>query len=219
VISHEYKCVNVHIPRTGGSSIEMMITGKTMENADHRTIHYYRKQFNKVFDDYFKFSFVRNPWSKMVSHYIYKNYIREDPPNPKPKSFKAWIKNSTKHNLTERLPLPKEHGHFHLSNQLGWLCDKEWDYKATDTAISIPPINFKIDVDFVGRFENYEEDWNFICQKINLKTKLLHERLGIQGKKNPKNTLDYREYYDDECIEIVRNRFEDDINFFNYEFK
>jgi hypothetical protein len=212
VISHEYKCINVHIPRTGGSSIEMMLAGKTMENADHRTIHYYREQNNKVFNDYFKFSFVRNPWSKMVSHYIYKNYIREDPPKPQPKSFKAWIKNSTKHNLTERLPTHKEYGYVHLSNQLDWLCDKRWKNQ-------IPPRNFEIDVDFVGRFENYEEDWNFICQKINLKTELLHERPGIQGKKNPKNTLDYREYYDDECIEIVRKRFDDDIKFFNYKFE
>ena len=204
MISHEYKCINVHIPRTGGSSIEMMLAGKIMENADHKTIHHYRKEDKNVFNDYFKFSFVRNPWSKMVSHFI-RHCINRPPKRtfegPYQSEFKDWIKHIPKQGA------PKFNK---TSNQLDWLCDKRWKNQ-------ISPIDFKIDVDFVGRFGNYEEDWNFISQKINLKSELPHSRPGILNDENlyPR---DYREYYDDESIEIVRKRYEDDVNFFDYKF-
>jgi|ETNmetMinimDraft_33_1059910.scaffolds.fasta_scaffold15645_1 hypothetical protein len=45
-------------------------------SADHRSIHDYRKYLtNRRFEEYFKFTVVRNPWSKMVSHFI-RNEIK-----------------------------------------------------------------------------------------------------------------------------------------------
>ena len=48
-------------------------------SADHRSIHDYRKYLtNRRFEEYFKFTVVRNPWSKMVSHFI-RNCINRPP--------------------------------------------------------------------------------------------------------------------------------------------
>jgi len=211
VISNEYKCIHVHIPRTAGSSIEDVLFNSG--RADHRSIHDYRKQCvrHSKFEKYFKFTFVRNPWSKMVSHFI-RNCINRPPKTFEGEyqpRFKDWI---------EHLPVPgTARGRsynklsFKTCNQLGWLCDERWKD-------NIAPEEWKLDVDFVGRFENLEEDWDFISQKINLNSKLSHCRPGILNDENL-YPGDYREYYDDETIEIVCQRYKDDINFFNYEFE
>ncbi len=116
--------------------------------------------------------------------------------------FKKWIKH---------LPESGKSFTFKTCNQLAWLCDERWKD-------NIAPEEWKLDVDFVGRFENLEEDWDFISQKIGSKEKLLHMRRGILCDENV-YPVDYREYYDDETIEIVGQRYKDDINFFNYEFE
>ena len=72
----------------------------------------------------------------------------------------------------------------------------------------------EIDVDFIGRMENYESDWKFISEKLDIKEekKLVHYNATEREK-------DYRIYYKKtETIEIVRNWHEEDIRYFNYEF-
>ena len=70
--SDKYKCLFVHIPKTGGTSIESVFgwySGHRGEQ-DHRTILEYRKLLGTNFDTYFSFSIVRNPWDRAVSYYL-----------------------------------------------------------------------------------------------------------------------------------------------------
>ena len=72
------KFIFIHIPKTGGSSIERKLNLEHTENGfetkdniaiQHSDWNYYNTLFGKEkFNKYLKFSVVRNP--------LYKNYIR-----------------------------------------------------------------------------------------------------------------------------------------------
>jgi len=71
MISHELKCIFIHIPRTAGSSIERALINDDWWNVDRKTKHLIANQAKKLYseywNDYFKFSFVRDPYSRMLS--------------------------------------------------------------------------------------------------------------------------------------------------------
>ena len=76
-------------------------------------------------------------------------------------------------------------------------------------------------VDFIGRFENLQDDFNHVCDKIGIEHKSLphlnHEGF-YEGKEIPP-PIHYSKHYDSELIEIVRNRCQADIDRFGYEFE
>lgn len=71
MISHDYKCIFVHIPATAGTSIEEWIVGKDWWWISPRTKHLLasqaRQEYSEYWDDYFKFSIVRDPVTRMRS--------------------------------------------------------------------------------------------------------------------------------------------------------
>ena len=71
MISHELRCIFVHIPRTAGTSIEQWLCGHDWWRAEPSTKHLLASQARRVYaahwNDYFTFSIVRNPWERMLS--------------------------------------------------------------------------------------------------------------------------------------------------------
>ena len=95
MISHKHKCIFIHIPKCGGTSIEDAL----FKPRNERTIkdlwsgpnkyqtgglqhlmasHIIEEVGGDLFDEYFKFSFVRNPWEKMVSQFTFTIAKRND---------------------------------------------------------------------------------------------------------------------------------------------
>lgn len=69
----------------------------------------------------------------------------------------------------------------------------------------------KIIVDFIGRFENLQKDFDSVCDRIGIPRIELPQHNQTQHKH-------YREYYDKESIKFVENKYQKDIETFNYEF-
>ena len=66
-------------------------------------------------------------------------------------------------------------------------------------------------VNFVGRYEKYEEDFEFVCDKLEI------SNTGLQLINNTEHR-NYTEYYDDETRQVVEQLCSRDIEVFNYEF-
>ncbi len=133
--------------------------------------------------DKFKFCFIRNPWDKLVSCYSNKVLRKKLFPDCWGKDFTYFI-----HYLT-RQHLPTAEGHIRLQS-------------------SSFPVN---DVDFIGRFENFSDDFHFI---INEKLKLDRSEI----KKNPSKHIHYTKYYNNKTRRIVEELYRADIELGNYKF-
>ena len=66
MICNNNKVLFYHIPRTGGSTIEVMFTGYDWAYIDHEmkhpSIEDFKSKYQNVWDEYFKFTIVRNPF-------------------------------------------------------------------------------------------------------------------------------------------------------------
>ena len=68
------KCIFIHIPKAAGTSVLAALGKKSEKGRDHVSWQTYKKADSKKFNNYFKFSFVRNPYDRAFSayHYILK---------------------------------------------------------------------------------------------------------------------------------------------------
>ncbi len=137
---------------------------------------------------YYKFCFVRNPWTHAVSDYHWRCRMRgvdavpfkefltrlDDPSRPDPEKIKPPI----------------------LTN---------WSIYAIDDEIA---------VDFVGRFERLEEDLGAISDRIGIKLPIrdASAKTNVKPKSKP-----IESYYDDENVELVRSVYSKEIRSFSYE--
>lgn len=196
----------IHIPKTGGTSIETLFLPtaecKDVPGGKHRTLRSYDRNFY-LLKDYFKFTFVRNPWDLTLSMYSYlwrsqdkwpRRWRKSRPASITELSFLEWIKHETFRTPTLRsIHAGRRSGHCADGTQLDWISSK------------------KTSLDFIGRFENLQQDFNTVCDKI----KIPQQQLPHINKTNHKH---YTEYYDDETREIVAEKYAKDIEYFGYKF-
>jgi hypothetical protein len=69
----------------------------------------------------------------------------------------------------------------------------------------------EIAVDFIGKFENLQKDFNKVCDELSIP----HIKLPV---KNKSKRRPYRKYYTDGTLEFVREKLAEEIDFFDYEF-
>ena len=170
MISHEHQCIFVHVPRCGGTSIEKAIWGQhqTEEHLRHGFISRYENKYQTgglqhllawqiraetgepVFNDYFKFTVVRNPWDKLVSQYHFMAK-RED--------LRQFIGMNADDDFTAYLELIQKKLHVQWEHQHKFIFDE----------------NGKSMVDFVGRYEQYDRVAAWLLNRFGIRRgKLTH---------------------------------------------
>src|ERR1700746_1966012 len=65
---NRFRCIFIHIPKTAGSSVVEVLFG---ERSRHIPYFEYEQANPGKFRRYFKFSFVRNPWDRLVFSYFF----------------------------------------------------------------------------------------------------------------------------------------------------
>ncbi len=172
LISDSHKFIFVHVRKSAGSSIrdtlEPLSLVKPTDNwskiksrflKTEKDYHKYafrqhddinvakRLMPPELFESYFKFAFVRNPWDRLVSEY---EFIRRRPDHGRhPKVIKM--------DFDKYIVYQSKRKDAH---QVNMLADKEG----------------KVLMDFIGKFENLYEDWNLVTDKLGIENKTLSHR-------------------------------------------
>ena len=144
-----------------------------------------RKAGKAAFDSLFKIEFVRNPYDYVVSQCLYNRMI----------------------GLGEKLTARKV-------REMMTTVTREYSrgVKADVlTQFSTMTLNGQILVDFIGRFENLQSDFDAVC-----------DRIGVPRRKLPKlyasnPGIDWREFYTDDVKHYVYELFKEDFLNFGYD--
>lgn len=81
VVSKEYKTLYLHIAKTGGSTITKILRDNSLDdmvltdkNASYEKKYAYFKDVVEHWKDYLKFTFIRNKFDQLVSHWHYDGH-------------------------------------------------------------------------------------------------------------------------------------------------
>ena len=188
-LSNQKKYIWFLIPKCGSNSIRIflhknseIVSNEKLKEAVHTGIDW---------KNYFKFIIVRNSWDRLLSAW-------------QDKAQNQW--NANYQFPQFRIQYFRQ---FH---------DKDFSFFVKNCKINrdphLRPISDLVDIsgiDFIGKLENLQEDFNIICDKIGIP----HQQLPYKNKSNHKH---YTEYYDDETRQIVAEKYAKDIEYFGYKF-
>jgi len=198
MISHKLKFIFIHIPKTSGNSLSLLLRdcldNRVIQQSSpmgikqgidiiceinktsikHEDIRYYEKLYGHKIKDYFKFTIVRNPYDRILSFYFWakgnQNFNRNE--------FIHFIKKSTSHH-------PKD------INQYSYI-SKEFHIVHYENLIDeLKQIRF-----FQGKcsFDNYPH---------------------LNASSNRK--VNQRRIYDEELKDLVYHKFKKDFELFGYD--
>jgi len=213
VIDNERKAIFIHIPKTGGVSVEQTIHKSlggdnviTMHKLIHKppridvdtcnglhlhsTLYDYKRYYGDRINDFYIFTFVRNPWRRMVSHWEFM------------------ITDGYNYNVSEKDKL--DFSKFVQIYGSGILIYATQGYKSYITEYQ----NLK--PNFIGKLENINEDMLKVANDLQLDiTEVIHANPTSIDSKLHQN---WRDYYNPRTKDIVYNIFKEDIEKYNYEF-
>lgn len=181
----------VHIPKTAGISIIKAIYGDVSKEG-HRSIYFYKQVFDKDFNDFFTFTFIRNPYDRLYSSY---KFLQNGGMNQHDKNaFQKYLSHYTDFEDFVLNGLNSEiiYEIIHFIPQSEFICNNDG----------------KIMVDFIGKFENLYEDIKDLSEKINKEIVLEHH--------NKNNKLDFSKIYTEDMKLKVYNIYKKDVEIFRY---
>lgn len=149
VTSKENKFVCFFVAKSATNTIKNILKmNNVFKDAvvDIRTEDYFKEDYT----DYVKFTFVRNPWDRVVSCYFNKVVRKAYSPFEEcyGKDFEYFVRFIDRQNLLE--------GNTHISLQIGQIPMEE--------------------IDFIGRLENFSEDFSYALSLVGIEYKcLLHK--------------------------------------------
>lgn len=227
MICRDFQVLFVHVPKTAGQSVEQFFMNRLGldwdadrekvllgDNANRdcgteKLAHLSASEYvdcgfleREEFDRLFKFAFVRNPFERLVSEYRYRNYFQH-------RSFSDFVLN--------RMPAPGwDDKYRHVMPQYEMLHDREG----------------RLLVDFVGRFETLQQDFDEVCKRLgitdsalphrnpsNKKSRNLKRRVRNALFRNGENHKRYyTEFYDARTKDAVERIYRKDIEAFEYRF-
>lgn len=213
LISHKYKFAFFNIPKTGTVSARFMleeycdVIGGAFEDDtnfyQHESAYTAKEKFCNNgwnWDEYFKFTIIRNPWHRYASLYVWARY-----------TFEAL-------HTADYNKLPKiDQATYNKYNK--WFNEFNFDQKRIlRFLIHHNPsqdyfflIDNKNSMSYTGRIENICEELKHFCHTVGIKDVTMEH----QQKSRP---YEYKDFYDQELIDLVAKKEKYTIDNFNYQY-
>ena len=215
LISRRCKFIYYQIPKTGCSTVNSLILEvEGYSQYEGEDLHMLVKELFSYPDkerrnpdcrlpdvnEYFRFAFVRNPWSRLVSCYTDKLVGK------RPRRFENFVPHYP-YMRFERMSfadfarfacrIPDDLCEPHFRPQAAFFDDDE--------------------VDFIGRFERFAEDLEYVVHRLGLDRRFLkwcntHVNVSRKGGRH------YTEFYDAGLQRLVGRKYATDIARFGYRF-
>ena len=205
MISVKHNFLFVHVPKTGGNSIQVVlkeysndefittprqdgfhrfgVTNRTYGTEKHSPLSRYESALDDAtFCGMYKFSVIRNPWDRVVSTYFSSH--RKNLEWDRARFVSLVRKIGT---LRYYICIRRDRGDSHKG-----ALDK--------------------DIDCLVRFEHLESDFRKVCRRLDIPEP---ESFPVRNKSERDH---YSTYYDRELREMVRAKFSDEIIWGGYEF-
>lgn len=210
IVSHKHKFIFFKTRKTAGSSLQValaehcgqedIITGQYRLGVDddshsaglnmdkfftshpHPELRHVRGFLGEdIWNSYFKFAFVRNPYDIAVSRYHWNRKGKEGNNTTSVNDFREWVSS-------------------------GNLFDK-------DQANLYIAENNSVNLDFIGYYENLEEDINLLSSILKF------PKLNLPSLKGGfRSSSKYKSFYDDKTKKIVKDYYRKDFNLLGYRF-
>jgi len=215
VISTRKGFLFVHIPKSAGNSIQDVLapfaddrivcthsdhdgvesfelSNESLGTRKHATLAQYRRALpNELYRSLFKFTCVRNPWDRMVSHFFFKRRKRGRD------DFDA---DEFRRFIAKRSPATY------------YLATRSWCRRLGFGSSRLAAPSPFSELDFYLRFERLNEDFRTLCARLAIP----FEPLPIRNQSDHDH---YSRYYDAATYSAVRHRFRDEIAFFGFRFE
>ena len=157
--------------------------------------------FIHLFEEYFKFTFVRNPYDKLYSSFTQDVHAS--------KSYKVWhkVKKGIFDTIGEDFNLYMQEYVFNSDIK------NDWDYIHFCPMYEFATIGNEFCLDWFGKAENIESDLLELAKLLNLDIKK-HKNANIRSK--PTTDLKYLNKYTRSTIDLVNTVYQKDFELFSY---
>jgi len=215
-VNHNLKAIFIHVHKTGGTYISYMLhkyygfKNYYLRRPDHDVFCLNKKKTTKYINYenrihgvlvYYKTSSYINKKMNMTAQkwneYFKFCFIR----NPYDKIISAWY-----HINRYNIPF---NNYLNLINTCN---DVEYMHMFLPQVRNIINEKGKININYIGKFENLENDLTYILKKIGIPT-IIHD---VNKKINKRNHLEFYKYYNQESLNIVNNLLKEDFQYLDY---
>lgn len=215
LISHRHRFAFVHVPKTGGSSVSHAL----WSFADHVDHYWANRCLSRVGIRVNHYAPVR--WRRFRPHTSADTLRRNLPAGLFDSLFTfAFVRNPWDLLVSYYHFLRDADGHpdhvSHRRRHAARLPDFEAyiRYEIRRGKISqtrmVADRRGRLLVDYLGRYESLRDDFGHICRELGINASL--------GRANASARGDYRDYYTDRLVALVRDGFAADIERFGYDF-
>lgn len=190
VVSHTKKYLYYSIPKTATTSIKIYLELYGMVDiGSHSKQDGYSVEYDQAWNSYFKFTFVRNPWDRILSCFLDKT---------KQSIGKSW-----------EMETYRPYASCSFEEFIDYLDEDNILYDA-HTAPQISLINPE-QIDFIGKFEKLDTDFSKLQGVLGLAPIKL-------TKENITHHDHYSYYYNKKTKEKINQLYKTDIEKFEYVF-